>query len=138
MAKEPSEDAAAALHPDARKSQGSTHVDKTEFAARFREHLYDPAFNTVHPELALLIDLACDSYDQSRKAPRTGKAGPGYADPDYDLSLDWIAARDAIEAAQQRQRDPATPLRILGICGSPRSDETCPGEMSKTFRLVQL
>jgi len=33
---------------------------------------------------------------------------------------------------------PATPSRVLLVCGSSRNDGTCPGEMSKTFRLVQL
>jgi len=28
------------------------------------------------------------------------------------------------------------PSRILLICGSPRSNETCPSEMSKTFRIA--
>jgi multimeric flavodoxin WrbA len=123
---------------DVRKGQGSTHIDKTEFARRFRHRFYDPAFDAVAPEIGRLIDLAWEAYDGSRKAPRTRKAGPGFADPDYDLSLDWLAARDAIAVAEQRQRDPTAPLRILGICGSPRTDETCPGEMSKTFRLIQL
>ena len=123
---------------DVRKGQGSTHIDKTEFARRFRHRFHDPAFDAAAPEIGRLIDLAWEAYDGYRKAPRTRKAGPGYADPDYELSLDWIAARDAIAAAEQRQRDPAAPLRILGICGSPRTDETCPGEMSKTFRLIQL
>ena len=123
---------------DVRKGQGSTHIDKTAFAERFRQRFFDPAFDAVEPEIGRLIDLAWEAYDGSRKAPRTRKAGPGFADPDYDLSVDWIAARDAIAAAEKRHRDPAASLRILGICGSPRSDETCPGEMSKTFRLIQL
>ncbi len=49
--------------------------------------------------------------------------------------------RRARRASQPRSSASAIPrraLRILGICGSPRSDETCPGEMSKTFRLIQL
>ncbi len=123
---------------DVRKGQGSTQIDKSEFARRFRHRFYDPAFDAVAPEIGRLIDLAWDAYDGYRKAPHTRKAGPGHADPDYDLSLDWIAARDAIALAEQRHRDPAAPLRILGICGSPRTDQTCPGEMSKTFRLVQI
>ena len=123
---------------DVRKGQGSTHIDKSEFARRFRHRFYDPAFDAVAPEIGRLIDVAWEAYDGYRKAPRVRKAGPGYADPDYELSLDWLAARDAIAAAEQRQRDPTAPLRILGISGSPRTDETCPGEMSKTFRLTQL
>ncbi|MCR5878578.1 hypothetical protein [Phenylobacterium sp. J367] len=39
----------------------------------------------------------------------TRKAGPGFADPDYDLSVDWLAAREAIQAAQARHDDKAGP-----------------------------
>jgi len=34
--------------------------------------------------------------------------------------------------------DPKTPTRALVICGSPRNDGTCPGEVSKTFRLARM
>jgi multimeric flavodoxin WrbA len=135
MAENPSDQAPPM---DVRKGQGSTRVDKLTFTERFHQHFHDPRFDAAEAEIQHLAEIAWENYEQSRKAPRTRKAGPGYADPDYDLSVDWIAAHDAIIAAEQRQRDPAAPLRILGICGSPRTDETCPGEMSKTFRLVQL
>ena len=88
---------------DVRKGQGSTQIDKTEFARRFRHRFYDPAFDAAAPEIGRLIDLAWEAYDGYRKAPRTRKAGWGHADPDYELSLDWIAARDAIAAAERRQ-----------------------------------
>jgi len=68
----------------------------------------------------------------------TPKAGKNYADPDYDLSVDWIRARQAIDAAQSRHSDQAKPPRILLVNGSPRSEHTCPGEMSKSFRLVEI
>jgi len=125
-------------HKDVRKGQPSRQLDRKTFADRFRGHFIDPAFDGAESELARLIDIAWDAYDHSRKAPRTRRAGPGYADPDYDLSVDWLAARAAIEQAAAHWRDPAAPSRILAICGSPRSDQTCPGEMSKTYRLVQL
>jgi len=50
---------------------------------------------------------------------------------------DWLAAREAILAAQRRH-DAAGESRILLINGSSRSDQTCPGEMSKTWRLIQI
>ncbi|MGE0797253.1 MAG: hypothetical protein AB7G13_11745 [Lautropia sp.] len=34
--------------------------------------------------------------------------------------------------------DPASRTRALVICGSPRNDGSCPGELSKTFRLARL
>jgi hypothetical protein len=61
-----------------------------------------------------------------------------YVDPDYELSVDWIRSRDAIARAEHKQRSPASRSRILLVNGSSRSDQTCPGEMSKTFRLVEI
>ena len=68
--------------------------------------------------------------------PDYGKAGKGFADPAYDLSVDWLAAHRDIKAAERQHRDKAAPSCILIINGSMRSDQTCPGEMSKTFRLL--
>ncbi|HZZ87601.1 MAG TPA: flavodoxin family protein, partial [Caulobacteraceae bacterium] len=73
-----------------------------------------------------------------RKSPRTRKAGPEFHDADYDLAIDWIAARDAIIAAQARHDDPSGPARFLLISGSSRSEHTCPSEMSKSYRLVEI
>jgi multimeric flavodoxin WrbA len=52
--------------------------------------------------------------------------------------VDWLATRQRIDQAQQRWSAPATPSRVLLICASARNDGTCPGEMSKTFRLLQI
>ncbi|MEP6656377.1 MAG: flavodoxin family protein, partial [Betaproteobacteria bacterium] len=56
----------------------------------------------------------------------------------YDLSVEWRATRDAVRAAEVRQKDPATRSRVLVIVGAPRNDGTCPGEISKTFRLAKI
>jgi multimeric flavodoxin WrbA len=82
--------------------------------------------------------VAWTVYDEYHKSPRKRKAGPGFADPEYELPIEWLDAREAVIAAQRRHRDPASPSRVLLICGAARHDQTCPGEMSKTFRLVQL
>jgi multimeric flavodoxin WrbA len=52
--------------------------------------------------------------------------------------VDWLAAREAILAAQRRHDDVSETPRILIINSSARSEHTCPGEMSKTWRLVKL
>jgi multimeric flavodoxin WrbA len=52
--------------------------------------------------------------------------------------VDWIAARAAIDAAKLLHRDPVGPARLLLINGSPRSEHTCPGEASKTWRLTEI
>jgi multimeric flavodoxin WrbA len=121
-----------------RKGQGDPKLSRAEFGKRFRARFYDPAFDSLRGEIDRLESVAWDGYSNSRKSPRTRKAGAEFADPDYDLSVEWLATRDAIRTAEAIQRDPATKRRALLICGSSRSDTTCPGEMSKTFRLTQL
>ena len=91
------------------------------------------------PEKAAIVrieQIAWLAYKDERKSPVTRQAGPGYADPDYDLSVDWLAAHDAIAAAQATQADPTAASRVLMIIGSARNDGSCPGEISKSFRLA--
>jgi len=54
------------------------------------------------------------------------------------LSIDWLAARDAIHVAEARNRDTALPAKILVINGSARTNQSCPGETSKSYRLAKL
>jgi multimeric flavodoxin WrbA len=123
---------------DVRKGMPSVELSREEFEKRYRSRFVDPAFQPLHRELDAITAAAWDSYSNYRKAPVTRKAGPGFADPNYDLSVDWLAARDAILAAQRRHDDASETPRILVINGSSRSDQTCPGEMSKTWRLVKI
>lgn len=122
--------------PIVRTGQGSTKLTKEEFSRRLRERFYDPGFHIAASDIERIIEIAWNGYDEYRKSPRTRRAGRGFADPDYQLPVEWLAARSAIRAAERRHNDPSSRRRILLICGSARSDETCPGEMSKTFRLV--
>lgn len=124
--------------PDPRKGMPSPQLDRQEFTTRFLSRFADPAFGALSAELEKIADVAWDAYDDGRKSPVTRKAGPGYADPDYDLSVDWINAKAMIDEARTRFEDPNGPLRVLLINGSSRSEHTCPGEMSKSYRLVQL
>ena len=119
-----------------RKGMPSATLDEATFKQRFVDQFRDPAFDPIGPELAKVADAAWSGYSASRKSPQTSKAGPGYADPTYDLSDDWIAARAAIEAAERQHQDASRPARVLLVNSSPRSEHTCPGEMSKTWRLV--
>jgi multimeric flavodoxin WrbA len=122
--------------PNVRKGQGSTKLTKEEFLRRWRERFYDPGFDAERDALDRVSEVAWQAYDEYRKSPRTRKAGPEFADPDFDLPVEWLEARRRIQEASDRHAAAASPSRILIICGSPRTDETCPGEMSKTFRLV--
>jgi hypothetical protein len=113
-----------------RKGMPSPRLDEAEFKRRFLTQFIDPAFDSVSPELSRVADVAWDAYYNSRKSPRTRKAGKGFADPDYDLSIDWINARDAINRAQDEHDSADGPARFLLINASSRSEHTCPGEMS--------
>ena len=96
----------------------------------------DPAYRSEDTALARLEALAWDAYLEGRKAPETSKAGPGYADPDYDLSVEWLETKKRIDAAQSNWSNSAGTSRALLICGSARNDGSCPGEISKTWRLT--
>lgn len=121
-----------------RKGMPSPRLGEAEFRKRYMEQFEDPAFEPLKGLLDNVVSAAWDAYSNQRKSPYTRKAGPGYHDPDYDLSVDWIAARDAIDRAQARHDDPVATPRILLINGSPRSEHTCPGEMSKSQRIVEI
>jgi multimeric flavodoxin WrbA len=124
------------MAPLIRTGQGSTKLTREEFRRRWLERFYDPAFESAPDALERLLELAWGSYDEYRKSPRTRKAGPEFADPEFELPVEWLLTRSRIHEAAERQRAPGGLSRILLICASPRTDETCPGEMSKTFRLV--
>jgi multimeric flavodoxin WrbA len=123
--------------PRVRKGQGSVALEKNEFVRRFEDRFYDPAFEALTEPLEALANTAWDNYEASRKAPRRRAAGEGFANPDYELPVEWLEARARIAAAQKVHDDRTTTSRVLVICGSPRTDESCPGEISKTFRLVK-
>jgi multimeric flavodoxin WrbA len=122
--------------PKIRTGQGSTRLTKSEFQRRWKQRFYDPAFEAMAAEIDRLAEIAWEAYDDSRKSPRTQKAGPGFADPEFELSIEWFETRDRIRQAQNQHQASGT-SRVLLICGSPRTDETCPSEMSKTFRIAQ-
>lgn len=124
--------------PKVRTGQGPGQLEFAEFRRRFLAKYYDPSFQEKQQSIEDLLATAWSNYSQSRKSPITRKAGAGFADPDYDLSVEWIAASAAIKQAQLRHDDPSQPPRILLISASDRNDKTCPGEMAKSFRLLQL
>ncbi|HYD88633.1 MAG TPA: flavodoxin family protein [Vitreimonas sp.] len=126
------------MAPQPRKGMPDVQLDEAEFKRRFLSQYIDPAFDTLQDELQRVADAAWRGYSEYRKSPRTRKAGPGFEESDYDLAVDWLNAREAVIAAQQRHDDTSQPLRILLINSSSRSEHTCPGEMSKSFRLAEI
>src|SRR5262245_29220887 len=120
-----------------RKGMPSPRLTEHEFRKRFLERFVDPAFDRLTVELDKIAAAAWDAYAHGRKAPRTRKAGSEFADPDYDLSVDWLAAREHIRAAERQHADRSRPAILLINCSS-RSEHTCPGEMSKSYRLIEI
>jgi multimeric flavodoxin WrbA len=124
--------------PHVRRGQAPGKLARDEFVRRFEKSFYDPKFDAERAAISRIAEIAWHNYKDGRKAPVTRKAGPEFADPQYDVSVEWLETRERIRAAQEKQRDPSTPSRALVIVGSPRNDGSCPGEISKTFRLARL
>ncbi|SFV16086.1 flavodoxin family protein [Pseudoduganella namucuonensis] len=120
-----------------RKGQAPAPLERQEFHLQFRRSFLDPTFDQVREALDQVEEVAWRNYHEGRKAPHKHAAGEGFADPAYELSDEWRATRDRLLAAERVQKDPASRSRVLLICASSRNDGTCPGEMSKTWRMTQ-
>lgn len=124
--------------PKVRTGTPSAQLAKGEFFRRARERFYDPAFAAVEAEIEKIIEVAWKNYSAYHKSPRTRKAGARFFDSEFALPVEWLETRKAVEEAEKRQKHPRSNSRILLVNGSTRSDQTCPGEMSKTFRLAKM
>lgn len=124
--------------PRVRKGQLNVGLSKAEFTRRFQINFFDPRFERAPEAMVALTEVAWRNYSDDRKAPRTVAAGARFADPDYQLSVEWLATHKQIEEAQRRYGRRTGATRLLLINGSARNDQTCPGEMSKTHRLLTL
>jgi multimeric flavodoxin WrbA len=124
--------------PRVRHGQPPVGLSKAEFRRRFLVRFSDPAYARVSDDLERVLEVAWEAYSEDRKSPRTRPAGEGFADPGQKLSEEWLETRRAIEDARERWARPQTPTRVLVVCGSSRSDQTCPGEISKSFRLATV
>jgi len=118
--------------------QVAKFIPREEFRRRFEANFLDPAFGRARDAIGKLESIAWDGYKAGRKAPVTRKAGRGFVDPDYDLSVEWRETRDRLLKIDAHQKSAVAKSRVLVICGSPRNDGTCPGEMSKTYRLAEI
>jgi multimeric flavodoxin WrbA len=121
-----------------RTGQAPTPLTRAQFQERFQQRYYDPAYDGEREAIARLETIAWQALQDGRKAPITQPAGRGYADPAYELSVEWLDTRARLLAAQRVWADSATPSRVLLVCCSARNDGTCPGEISKTWRLTEL
>src|SRR5947208_17099562 len=100
------------------KGMPSVGLSKETFAERLKARFYDPEFDKAGKEIDALIEIAWKTYSEYHKSPRTRKAGPGFADPEHELAIEWLDARQRIKAAEMSHADPAAAPRILIINGS--------------------
>ncbi len=121
-----------------RTGQAPAPLTRAQFHARYQLRFYDPAYADEHAAIARLEEIAWLALQEGRKAPLTRPAGRGFADSSYPISLQWLDTRKRLKAAQKQQADSASPSRVLLICGSARNDGSCPGEISKTWRLTEI
>ena len=127
-----------APEPRVVKGDQKFDLDRETFRARILARAYDPAFEKIPGELERVIEVAWDAYHEYRKSPRTQPAGPEFSDPTFPLAVEWLDARRRILEAKKRHDDPDAPSRILVINASARTDQSCPGEISKTYRLTKI
>ena len=120
-----------------RTGQAPEPLTRDAFGERYRRRFLDPAFDSEREAIARLEAIAWQAYAEGRKAPQTRKAGEHFSDPSFDLSIEWLQTRDRLRAAQVRWGAAGTPSRLLLVNGSARNDGTCPGEISKSWRLTQ-
>ena len=107
-----------------RKGQGDVKLTREEFERRLRERFFDPAFQSVERQIADVVDVAWTAYDEYHKSPRKRKAGPGFADPEFELPIEWLDTRERIQQAEREQKDASRPrTRAAGLRrGPPRSN----------------
>jgi hypothetical protein len=79
----------------------------------FRAPCRDPLFNIEAEAITRLEEIAWQTYSDGRKSPIASKAGARFADPDYGLSVEWLATKERLEKAQALWAEPESPTRVL-------------------------
>lgn len=124
-------------HPPLKKGQGNLDLREGEFKARARQEFQGPEFQAPRA-IEQIVASQWQRYDESRKYAATRPAGRGMQKPKLEVGIEWLDTRAKLVRAQRDHDRKGAHPRVLVINGSPRSDRTCPGEMSKTHRLCEL
>ena len=94
-----------------RKGQAPAPLTRAEFQERFNTRFYDPVYAVEADAIARLEAIAWDALQEGRKAPVTRPAGRGFADPSYEVSVQWLDTRQRLKAAEKRWHQAATSSR---------------------------
>jgi hypothetical protein len=107
--------------------QVAKFISRDDLRKRFEANFFDPAFGEARHAIKQLEAIAWDGYKAGRKAPITQKAGKGFADPTYDLSVEWRETRDRLLTIDTNGKSDKSKSRVLVICGFSRNGGACPG-----------
>ncbi len=121
-----------------RHGEAPQKIDRQTFSRRFQEKFVDPAFRVEDDAIQRLEEIAWQAYREGRKAPLKQAAGVGFADPEYELAVEWVQAQQSIKAAGQTRDQRGSQSRVLLVTGSSRNDGSCPGELSKSWRMAGM
>lgn len=120
-----------------RKGQGKVDLSQKDFRDRAALEFQGAEFRNISDSVRRVIDLQWKRYDHSEKYAESRPAGPGFKHPEVQVGGEWLATKKSLSDAKRVHDRREGPPRFLVINGSPRSDNTCPGEMSKTHRLCE-
>jgi hypothetical protein len=76
------------------KGMPSPRMTKEEFKQRFLNQFQDQSFDSLTAELDRVAEAAWTLMRMRENLHTPGRAGTGYADPDYDLALDCLFPGD--------------------------------------------
>ena len=85
-----------------RKEMPGVELTREQFSQRMQQQFSDPAFDNIRGDVERIIEAAWQGYSNYRKAPHTQPAGPGYADPKYQLSIEWSETSRHVKEADLR------------------------------------
>ena len=120
-----------------RHGMPSPKLARDEFLRRYLQQFADPAFDQVRGQIDEAAGIAWEAYQAGRKAPLTRKAGsriPRSGLQAFARLAERARRHPLRNSAMTTRRGAAHPADQR----SPRSEHTCPGEMSKSWRLVQI
>ena len=92
-----------------RKGQPSVQLSRAGIRTPAARAILRSRLRARDADVTRIVEVAWEAYDEYRKSPRTRRAGAGFADPDYELPVEWLEARKAVRAAERRQQEPQGP-----------------------------
>src|SRR3569833_3371286 len=94
-----------------RKGQALDMMSREEFRLRFRHNYFGPSYDGLRDAIAQIEEVAWDNYINEKKSPINEKASEGYTAPEFELSVEWLAMRKRLLAAEARRGGAAARAR---------------------------